>query len=124
MSNTTGDKGWADDIELKKKIRKVFAYRTHKFPDKKVEIIQTPETQNQRFILAPYEATVEKLAAQFTNLLETERQRVLSEVEAGLPEKLDYPESWAVLRPEHKQQYDAHNEVVAQTLAVIERLKK
>lgn len=49
--------------ELRRKVRRIFTGRTHKFPDKKVVIEQTPETRNQKFILTPYEPTVEKIVA-------------------------------------------------------------
>jgi hypothetical protein len=68
------------NLELRKKIGRIFANRTHKFPDKKVEIIQTPETQNQRFIIAPYDITVDKIA----RLLVAERQKTNIEAAAKL----------------------------------------
>lgn len=46
---------------IKYKAQRIFANRTHKFPDKKVEIIQDPEVRGRRFIIAPYDHTVEKI---------------------------------------------------------------
>ncbi len=73
--------------ELRTKIRRVFTTRTHKFPDKKVEIIQEPEVRNKKFIIAPYDKTIDKIErmvnAYTTNkIIEARIDQMLSEAEA------------------------------------------
>lgn len=51
----------AGSKELRKKATRIFTGRVHRLPDRRVEIIQSKEMRNTKFIIAPYEQTLDKI---------------------------------------------------------------
>lgn len=74
--------------ELEKKVRRVFANRTHKLPAGKTTVITEKGQEKYRTIIAPYEPTVDKLTDLFTQALTS----LKAEMEKRKKTDIDYAE--------------------------------
>lgn len=102
-----------NDEQLRRKIQRVFAGRTHNFRgEPKITIIQPKEVRFKKgkTVIAPYEELVDKLVGLFA----TQRQALRDEVEKAIGEDVFVPEpkSWLDGAADKPKSYKNNYEVV------------